>query len=106
RPVGHLPPLRRGRDGHWRGDPKPVLSLPPFTGEAPPKGVKGALLILPCRPKIKIKSRPLPACRPPSPAARGKGQQLSRATGTRFRFPCEAGEAPPKGVKGALLILL
>src|SRR5690606_27253332 len=119
RPVGHLPPLRGGRDGHSRGDLKPVPSLPPRSGgqigrtadlhaegarranamdgvSAPaPKGLKGALLILPCRPKIKIKSRPLPACRPPSAATRGKGQQLSRATGTRaFASPVHGGSSP------------
>ena len=42
----HLPPLRRGRDSYCRGTRKLVLSLPPLTGEAAPKGLKGALLIL------------------------------------------------------------
>src|SRR5690606_27320853 len=70
RPVGHLPPLRGGRDSHLRGDLKPVLSLPLRSGgqigrtadlhaegarranamdgvSAPaPEGLKGALLIL------------------------------------------------------------
>ena len=49
---------------------------------------------------------PLPPSAP-SPASRGKGKQLSRRVwNSCCRFPCEAGEAAPKGLKGALLILL
>src|SRR5690606_27522307 len=104
-------------------------SLPLRSGGSCPEGAEGGALD-PAFGSSRSRSKacPLPACRPPSPAARGKGQPLARrlvlslplrsgghigrtadlhAEGARRANAMDGVSAPaPKGVKGALLILL
>src|SRR5687768_16777770 len=82
-----------------------VLSLPPFTGEAPPKGVKGLLLILLEASRSKSKACPLPGLRPTFPRFAGEGTAIVCAVKLVLSLPPFTGEAPPKGVKGAALDL-
>src|SRR5690606_22152963 len=103
--------VRQGKGCYWRGGshrtPKPHLSLPPRDGGSSPQGVKGALLILLEASGSKSKACPLPGL--PThlpPLRRGRDGNCRGKLDLSCRCPRRAGEAAPKGLKGALLILI